>query len=204
MMRTSRHDTDFNPRSREGSDGASREDAHRLLEFQSTLPRRERPYKRFWRGSFKRFQSTLPRRERHQTWQQANGKPVFQSTLPRRERQLFLALPFLLLSISIHAPAKGATSTFPQPPTHQKISIHAPAKGATMEASKKTYYFEISIHAPAKGATIMEMPCLRLHRHFNPRSREGSDPVPSLSRLDYPFQSTLPRRERPLASLKTK
>ena len=34
-------------------------------------------------------------------------------------------------TISIHAPAKGATVYPPIKQSHSKISIHAPAKGAT-------------------------------------------------------------------------
>ena len=78
--------------------------------------------------------------------------------------------------ISIHAPAKGATTLDLH---HQKIrpyfysrpreggdfafirdlcneyyiSIHAPAKGATGSLYRCFYIFLISIHAPAKGAT---------------------------------------------------
>ena len=54
----------FNPRSREGSDGRCGEGRGRCREFQSTLPRRERQE---WQGkvySIDGFQSTLPRRER--------------------------------------------------------------------------------------------------------------------------------------------
>ena len=57
----------------------------------------------------------------------------------------------------------------------------------------------ISIHAPAKGAT--QKPCHYSHNHmnFNPRSREGSDPIIPFKKLDSTeFQSTLPRRERQL------
>ena len=35
--------------------------------------------------------------------------------------------------------------------------------------------FDISIHAPAKGATLRFLSCVTSSRHFNPRSREGSD-----------------------------
>ena len=54
----------FNPRSREGSDGASRISRHDQAQFQSTLPRRERREKMKSRTSLMIFQSTLPRRER--------------------------------------------------------------------------------------------------------------------------------------------
>ena len=55
------------------------------------------------------FQSTLPRRERPYHLAQLVYDKLFQSTLPRRERPF----PTLTISpcdeISIHAPAKGAT-----------------------------------------------------------------------------------------------
>ena len=108
---------------------------------------------------------------------------LFQSTLPRRER-LELSSPTLLdtKSISIHAPAKGATDYFFIQLAQSKISIHAPAKGATprrsarslprnfnprsREGSDRSYVAEvlktsISIHAPAKGATE----CYRISTH---------------------------------------
>ena len=77
------------------------------------------------------------------------------------------------------------------------ISIHAPAKGATTENDVRFRWNYISIHAPAKGAT---RPVCGMDGgiNFNPRSREGSDmarhPHQTLPGL---FQSTLPRRERP-------
>ncbi len=57
------------------------------------------------------------------------------------------------------------------------ISIHAPAKGATTGRWTADLQFDISIHAPAKGATP-----------------NGYGSVHKLSG----FQSTLPRRERPV------
>ena len=57
----------------------------------------------------------------------------------------------------------------------------------------------ISIHAPARGATVSLVTRDSAHKHFNPRSREGSD-----NRLEAVwmkteiFQSTLPRGERHL------
>ena len=99
----------FNPRSHEGSDqephniyfqpcisihaptkGATVPIAYHFLfiyVFQSTLPRRERPISAIFEMSFDSFQSTLPREER---LQKQYGFEV-------------------LDSISIHAPARGAT-----------------------------------------------------------------------------------------------
>ena len=80
------------------------------------------------------------------------------------------------MTISIHAPVKGATGKVPKPLAGQqdfnprtregcdvdtnsifslplKISIHAPVKGATQVMRFSTTKYRISIHAPVKGAT---------------------------------------------------
>ena len=101
--------------------------------------------------------------------------------------------------ISIHAPAKGATCGVPSRTQHNTISIHAPAKGATIRQQVDHHALKISIHAPAKGATDFTTREIILFRHFNPRSREGSDQrVPDYYQRAQQFQSTLPRRERRL------
>ena len=102
------------------------------------------------------------------------------------------------MSISIHAPAKGATghghrSCFDS----MGISIHAPAKGATIFNLFLCQHGFISIHAPAKGATCQPQHRRRRHHPFQstlPR-RERLQKA-QLSELKKAFQSTLPRRER--------
>ena len=101
------------------------------------------------------------------------------------------------IPISIHAPAKGATSPCPvqaagrlnfNPRSREgsdaaddhghsdrAISIHAPAKGATAACCISLVARVISIHAPAKGATRCAVWFALSAKHFNPRSREGSD-----------------------------
>ena len=108
-------------------------------------------------------------------------------------------LDFEAKDISIHAPTKGATSATPaekfeiqnfNPRSHEGsdriniilplgtiISIHAPTKGATSPWIKHTDVPDISIHAPTKGAT----------QDFTADSKDVKV-----------FQSTLPRRERPI------
>ena len=81
-----------------------------------------------------------------------------------------------LVLISIHAPAKGATSIRPFLLFRQFISIHAPAKGATCGLYDIFVKCNISIHAPAKGATITGGMRDGECNDFNPRSRKGSDP----------------------------
>ena len=100
------------------------------------------------------FQSTLPQEERHLPHQaQSLCQPIFQSTLPREERpylcHFYTSLNayfnprshersdctvrniFLLGTISIHAPTRGATEWSHQYTFRRFISIHAPTRGAT-------------------------------------------------------------------------
>ena len=100
--------------------------------------------------------------------------------------------------ISIHAPTRGATiCIYAQrfeilhfnPRSHAGsdvhvfsklsfsiISIHAPTRGATRRDTRNGRHYDISIHAPTRGATIFKV---------------------VLSLAPSPFQSTLPRGERP-------
>ena len=99
---------------------------------------------------------------------------IFQSTLPHGERRLALRAHDLLVDISIHAPAWGATVNAIVQKRLAKISIHAPAWGATR---------------PQVRPTVL--------RDFNPRSRMGSDDhAVALRGGDVLFQSTLPHGER--------
>jgi len=56
------------------------------------------------------FQSTLPRGERHNSRPRPEPVDRFQSTLPRGERPPPAARQELDTPVSIHAPARGATS----------------------------------------------------------------------------------------------
>ena len=177
----------------------AQEHAKCVESFQSTLPRRERLFGRRCiflpqqisihapaKGATSQvdegmdiivqFQSTLPRRERHVQELITGKSHGFQSTLPRRERRGITLSQDLAYPISIHAPAKGATTMQP---------VLWPAR-------------TISIHAPAKGATLRWVAFSVLFHHFNPRSREGSDLTRVYTEKHITrFQSTLPRRERP-------
>ena len=122
------------------------------------------------------FQFTLPRRERRRTTRRTAYSEDFNSR-SREGSDFALLLHTLCSKISIHAPAKGATNRRPFGVCCKVISIHAPAKGATTGDASFNPYYGISIHAPAKGATGgKEVPDVR-YADFNSRSREGSDPV---------------------------
>ena len=104
----------------------------------------------------------------------------------------------ILCDISIHAPAKGATSMTYIIVFLKEISIHAPAKGATNNPCDLLYYDKtISIHAPAKGATKRKISNTGECENFNPRTREGCDLFTILKASPKVlFQSTHPRRVR--------
>ena len=127
----------------------------------------------------------------------------FQSTLPRGERHDTRNNILNSFLISIHAPARGATSLDDSTQKGDGISIHAPARGATTECRQRKFSTIISIHAPARGATSEADTRSGSEENFNPRSREGSDRNTRLSQLFDPiFQSTLPRGERQRVSQK--
>jgi len=58
------------------------------------------------------------------------------------------------LSVSIHAPVKGATARrISSIRAGSAVSIHAPVKGATRINTISAWNQLVSIHAPVKGAT---------------------------------------------------
>ena len=101
-----------------------------------------------------KFQSTLPREERPA---QASKQTPQQNFNPRsHERSDLLYLEALQLQrISIHAPTRGATILTDAGVEIDAISIHAPTRGATMTNWRVMYPITIiSIHAPTRGATM--------------------------------------------------
>ena len=105
----------------------------------------------------------------------------------------------MVSEVSIHAPAKGATTSDLSTCRPSYVSIHAPAKGATNEANELLEIEWVSIHAPAKGATRVWLIWGESANGFQftlPRRERPS--VDRLRRTTATFQFTLPRRERPL------
>ncbi len=85
--------------------------------------------------------------------------------------QLFVKVMF---SISIHAPAKGATWTSGRFYTESAISIHAPAKGATWTSYAVCAMMGFQSTLPRRERRSTVRPSDQ-DNDFNPRSREGSD-----------------------------
>ena len=81
-----------------------------------------------------------PRSRVGSDWQDTGGagwKLLFQSTLPRGERREHVANYGYHASVSIHAPAWGATRNTALSPEILQVSIHAPAWGATSTRSSE-------------------------------------------------------------------
>ena len=78
----------------------------------------------------------------------------FQSTHPRGVRPDTVTVTHAADTVSIHAPARGATTLTTRESTVPDVSIHAPARGATSRPRNIIYFDSVSIHAPARGATF--------------------------------------------------
>ena len=108
------------------------------------------------------------------------------------------ARPEVSETISIHAPAWGATFSFEKPFRPVVISIHAPAWGATMKR-RMIDYIRMSNFNPRTRmgcdppAYERGWPAI----YFNPRTRMGCDSIPiALALKDFLFQSTHPHGVR--------
>ena len=144
------------------------------------------------------FQSTLPRGERPGIMNLATFRGIFQSTLPRGER--LGGVKNVITGKTDFNPRsrEGSDAALKLIRDNEIISIHAPARGATSTAGSDQDAIWISIHAPARGATCQMFLRQPLFHHFNPRSREGSDNYNMAAQTNIlQFQSTLPRGERP-------
>ena len=119
------------------------------------------------------FQSTRPRGAR--LTHSSSTSPGFVSIhAPARGATTRPHTSCCTSSVSIHAPARGATFAGVRVADCAYVSIHAPARGATTADNKFTIALDVSIHAPARGAT---------------RSAGSSTPR-------HLFQSTRPRGAR--------
>ncbi len=107
--------------------------ATNLAEFQSTLPREERPFPTDFVTAFMPYFNPRSHERRDETYKTlyisdlisihapTRGATllklaisislIFQPTLPREERRFFCEVAYMINNISIHAPTRGATQT---------------------------------------------------------------------------------------------
>ncbi len=159
---------DFNPRTREGCDKATRLMFTSLKNFNPRTREGCDTYSWDGIGSYSDFNPRTREGCDMNLMQAIFTTFIFQSTHPRRVRQLQFGIKTQLLLISIHAPAKGATNKCREVILGLIISIHAPAKGATKSIGSTMPSHVISIHAPAKGATvsfILALSCISISIH---------------------------------------
>ena len=145
--------------------------------FQSTPPRRGRPDPSATLGGLTVFQSTPPRRGRLGHEHPARGTRMFQSTPPRRGRQLRHRVRPEHAAVSIHAPAKGATTS-----RHYRGVVPAgfnprPREGgdcgrATVDSPPPEFQSTPPRRGrPDRRSAAQSSPMIG----FNPRPREGGD-----------------------------
>ena len=127
-----------------------------LIKFQSTLPREERPVRRYSLPliSVNFNPRSHERSDNIQNLTFALTKR-FQSTLPREERRCMrvrIAAPLCNLNPRSH---ERSDETYKTLYISDLISIHAPTRGATVFRRAERNSCRISIHAPTRGATLM-------------------------------------------------
>ena len=94
-----------------------------------------------------------------------------------------LPMPDMPLTVSIHAPARGATDHRLARRVQQRFQSTLPRGERHLTNDLESQLNAVSIHAPARGATTCPSGTCRPSRSFNPRSREGSDRLMSLASL---------------------
>ncbi len=158
---TSRPTRRFNSRARKGRDTPLYQSGSRRESFNSRARKGRDGLFNAFADARRRFQFTRPQGARHKR-------------LPGHDRP----------RVSIHAPARGATTRLRIRGRTGEVSIHAPARGATGERLHKGRGGRVSIHAPARGATRPPPQSRSRTACFNSRAREGRDiDVPLLKRI---------------------
>ena len=123
---------------------------------------------------FQRFQSTLPRWERLQKCIVRLACKKFQSTLPRGERRGSRWLSTLVTTVSIHAPARGATLSNNSCAVSAGFNPRSRA-GSDERGDRGASLYECFNPRSRAGSDHTQPMQRRYHNGFNPRSRAGSD-----------------------------
>ena len=122
---------------------------------------------------------------------------LFQSTHPHGVRPMRVRDIDFVISVSIHAPTRGATAENMRKQNTWFVSIHAPTRGATFALSNIKIYIYVSIHAPTRGATAKY-----LHNNFIQSMFQSTHPhgvrqfTMTFTALVSGFQSTHPHGVR--------
>ena len=188
------------------------------MQFQSTLPRRERRRKPKQGTNHVNISIRAPAKGATHPIRDLQRKDRVQSTLPRRERRRKPKQGTNHVNISTHAPAKGAThrirdlqrkdrfqSTLPRRERHRLHLIKRSDMNFNPRSREGSDVAALAIcdantnfnPRSREGSDGKYLYGIRRQHHFNPRSREGSDDLRQMGQgRPCRFQSTLPRRER--------
>ena len=122
------------------------------------------------------FQSTLPRRERPIPQILLYSLILFQSTLPRRERPVTGRSKKPYLDISIHTPTKGATdNSVIIYNNYMNFNPHS-HEGSDFWWFLIIVIININFNPHSHEGSDTYQKCNRtMHFYFNPHSHEGSD-----------------------------
>ena len=143
------------------------------------------------------FQSTLPRRERQYNRIEAVTGFPFQSTLPRRERPCAATVP-TSTPFNFNPRSREGSDTGRRRDRLRRGYFNPRSReGSDPPAAPQALQVRISIHAPAKGATSLGVYLSHGEIFQSTLPRRERPILPTQSASPLLFQSTLPRRERP-------
>ena len=165
----------FNPRSHKGSDGnTSGNTSGNTISIHAPT-----------RGATDAIMSTLTKLFQ------------FQSTLPQGERRSSMHSGSTQTYFNPRS-HKGSDYTLKNGGYYISISIHAPTRGATALSEVSNISLPIFQSTLPQGERRQRNYCYSHRVYFNPRSHKGSDlKVCACALLLHEFQSTLPQGERP-------
>ena len=126
-----------------------------VRQFQSTRPRGARQFRDNILKGENMFQSTRPRGARRHNPRDTCNRGRFQSTRPRGARHNLSEIQRSEISVSIHAPARGATSFNAPSCTCCDCFNPRAREGRDLNSNMSMIIsHHVSIHAPARGATF--------------------------------------------------
>ena len=128
---------------------------------------------------------------------------LFQSTLPRGERRRLRLREHGRKSISIHAPARGATFCHLLALLNTRNFNPRSREGSDGHSDVTLLTVPVFQSTLPRGERHLPQTRCPENVYFNPRSREGSDVVSyKIESVGREFQSTLPRGERRLQDIR--
>ena len=145
------------------------------------------------------FQSTLPRRERHSAFAAINPSIVISIHTPTKGATWNNSThTYTVTAISIHTPTKGATClNIYKPRKDVNFNPHSHEGSDCRSRTRPTMITVFQSTLPRRERPTVHDTVICIHSYFNPHSHEGSDIVNGVYHFDLLiFQSTLPRRER--------